>query len=201
MGRHLASIAPQVDDLFYLLNDSTDDTGQYLHGIPHVEYNTGDPYSDRQRRSIANMAEVFNKWTDLVLQRDWDYLMLWSSDMVAGPGMVERLYDTHLGLGERSVVGPVYPTGERTFNVFEESNGEYERSPLRNQPWRCFSTGCALYPRAAVESGARHADVPQGHVFAWYKGLVDEGFEVWAEPRLRVEHHMAPDKVYTWDGR
>lgn len=207
LPRHLEAVGDnRPEALFYLANDSEDDTVPLLRNyrspgickqLSFVVENNGFPGWRRDgepRYHSSNMAPLRNRWLELALGYHPDLTHLWvvDSDVLPEWYVLDRLLEL-----DKPVVAPFVLVADRIPVAMEGWDAELGRADRtgeelgRTEPFRATLVGCCyLIRRDAIDAGLRWAPHPQGEDGGFGDKARELGLEMWCEPRAWCEHVM-----------
>ncbi len=195
----------------FLVNNSTDATemvlhkwmsersdGRYANIYRHDEMNpVGHARGEYGRDRYANLASVRNRFVDLFLTTEAQYLLSVDSDVIVPPDIITHL----LRLADaRTIVGAAISNiqcceldGKLPGNFMTHQNGvlvhppEY---PLSGSMAVDVTGACVLIPRAILAAGARYAAHPQGEDIPFCATATALGASIVVTFDVRPHHRM-----------
>jgi GT2 family glycosyltransferase len=192
----------------FLENDSKDDTKELLNNVsldgPKLIYSieTGSPYGERDMHSVdmfSNLAYIRNRFAELFLNTDAEYLLSVDSDILVPRNILKKLM-----LGDRRLIIGAAISNIPSAVLDGKTNGNFM---IQYGP-ACFIhppqyplTGCMevdvigavyLIPRQVLESGVRYAQHPQGEDIAFCTQAKEKGYRMQVMLDLICEHRMVP---------
>lgn len=210
LQRHLdalkAMVIPEGVEVafFYLLNDSTDNTGEILleNDIESVAYNTNhNSGSVRGQYSYANLAELRNAFMDMALayHPDATHILSIDSDILVPSDALQKLLEDDKDIVSMLLCNqpmPIYV--RRAHNVMnEDHNGVMQHIydfPM-DEVFPCDLTGaCYLIKREVIDAGCKYANDRQGEDIPFCRDAKARGFGIFCDSRVRPIHVMYEGK-------
>lgn len=175
------------------------------------------------KNSYAYMAEVRNRFLEVFMETEADYLFSVDSDIIVNPGTLKAL----LGTAQRfacdcsgycpgcppkkdivaaaisNINGFPYNDSVAANFMFDNSgalhhwkieNGVRQKHPTSGTFEVAVNGACVLIPRLAIELGVRYGPHPQGEDTDFCLNAKREGFKLWVNADTRPSHRMASPK-------
>lgn len=190
---------------FFLENDSSDSTGKILEEavldaekIVH-SVNTRSPHGTREQHSthhFANLAFLRNRFVELFLETDADYLLSVDSDIIVPPHILARLMSGNKNLIISAAISNIPGTrldGKSPGNFLIYQNGIFihpPRYPLQGHMDVDLTGAVYLIPRQGLEDGLRYGPHPMGEDTPFCIQAKEKGYTLRVILDLECDHRM-----------
>lgn len=189
----------------FLENDSSDNTRKILeYAALDAEkivdsINTGSPDGIRKRHSaqqFANLAFLRNRFVELFLETDADYLLSVDSDIIVPPHIVARLMSGNKNLIVSAAISNIPGKrldGKTAGNFMIYQNGiliHPPQYPLQGHMDVDLTGAVYLIPRQALEDGVRYGPHPVGEDAAFCFQAKEKGYSLRVILDLECDHRM-----------